>query len=132
MMADESKLRVLLADDHAGVLAALQRLLEPSYRVVGTVMHGEALLQAAARLAPDVVVLDVVLSDVSGLDLCRQIKQRLPGAKVIMLSAASDRVAIEEAFRVGASAFVAKNLAGEHLVPAIQQAMRGGTYCSSL
>jgi len=111
--------RVLLADDHAGVLTALQRLLAPSCEIVGQVTTGSAVLEAATRLKPDVVVLDVTLADVSGLVVCAQIKHAAPQTRVVVLTAADDPPIRARAFEVGASAFVLKHLVVEDLLPAI-------------
>jgi DNA-binding NarL/FixJ family response regulator len=115
--------RVLLADDHTEILAALQRMLEPSCEVVGAVTTGRALLEAMDTLRPDVVVLDVSMPEVNGIAACRAIKQTAPHTAVIVLTAADDAVIREAAMSCGASAFVPKYLVAEQLLPAIQQAV---------
>jgi DNA-binding NarL/FixJ family response regulator len=117
--------RVLLADDYTNILTAMVRLISSSCDVVGTVTTGAQLLEAAGRLDPDVVVVDLNLPDMSGLDACRQLKAAAPHASVILLTAASDPRVREGAFESGASAFVAKYRAGDELLPAIEKAFAG-------
>jgi CheY-like chemotaxis protein len=122
--------RVLLADDYANILTAMVRLLSSSCDIVGTVNTGAQLLEAARRLQPDIVVVDLHLPDMSGLDACRQLKAAAPDAGVILLTAANDPKVRQGAFESGASAFVPKYRAGDELLPAIERAFaalaRGG------
>jgi DNA-binding NarL/FixJ family response regulator len=117
--------RVLLADDYTNILTAMVRLISSSCDVVGTVTTGAQLLDAAKRFAPDVVVVDLNLPDMSGLDACRQLKAASPHASVILLTAASDPRVREGAFESGASAFIPKYRAGDELLPAIEKAFAG-------
>ena len=117
--------RVLLADDYANILTAMVRLISSSCDVVGTVTTGAQLLDAARRFAPDVIVVDLNLPDMSGLDACRQLKAASPRASVILLTAASDPKVREGAFESGASAFIPKHRAGDELLPAIEKAFAG-------
>ena len=82
---------VLLADDHAMLLEAFKNLLESSYHVVGTVTDGQALVKAAEELKPDVILVDVAMPHLNGLDACERIRQRVPRAKVIFLTMDEDR-----------------------------------------
>jgi DNA-binding NarL/FixJ family response regulator len=100
--------RVLLADDYPGMLKAVRRLLALECDVVGSVTDGSALLEAAQRLQPDVIVLDLNLPNVHGLEACRQITQVSPEIKVIVFTAMSDAEIEQRSFAVGASAFVSK------------------------
>ena len=100
--------RVLIADDHAGVTKAVCRLLALDCEVVGNVADGRAVLEAAQRLQPDVIVVDLNLPHVPGLEACRQIKQARPDAKVIVYSAMNDPDVRQRSLEVGASAFVCK------------------------
>ena len=111
--------RVLLVDDDAGVRAAVTRWLARDCDVVGGVADGRDLLDAAARLQPDVILIDLNLADVNGLDVCRQVSQTIPQARVIVLSADDDGAIRHEAFAAGAVAFVAKQQITEGLLPAI-------------
>jgi DNA-binding NarL/FixJ family response regulator len=129
-MPDATRPRVLLADDHAEVLRALARLLRSACEIVGTVMDGDELFDAAERLAPDVVVIDLNMPGLSGLENCRRIKNALPQAQVIIVTAANDEEIGQEALRCGASAFVFKPRMVEDLLDAIEKAMQGRTLSS--
>lgn len=121
-----SRPRVILADDFPAIIAALQRLLAASCDIVGQVGNGAELLKAVARLSPDVVVADVRLPDLSGLEACRTIRRTMPRTKVIVLSADDDAHVQKRALESGASAFVRKHKVGDELELAIQQAFREG------
>jgi DNA-binding NarL/FixJ family response regulator len=120
--------RVLLADDHLMLLDALKGLLEPAYSVVGLVLEGRALLKAADRLRPDVVILDIAMPHLNGLDAGRQLKKKMPAVKLIFLTMNEDPYMVGEAFRAGASAFLLKQAAGLELTDAIAKVLKGGTY----
>jgi DNA-binding NarL/FixJ family response regulator len=111
--------RVLIAEDHPGVAKAVCRLLALDCDVVGTVADGSAVSEAAQRLKPDVIVIDLNLPHVHGLEACRQVKQVNPEAKVIMFSAMNDPDVKERSFEVGASAFVSKGTAD--LLPTVKR-----------
>lgn len=117
-----SKPRVLLADDNAGAARALCRLLEEDVELVGVVHDGLALVQAARALRPDVIVTDLAMPVMTGLEAVRQLKQEGATARIIFLSMYSEAPLAAEAFRIGASAFLSKFAAGENLVDAIYQA----------
>ena len=102
------KIRILLADDHAIVCAGLAKLLEPHYEVVGSVEDGRALLKAADELNPDVVVLDIGMPLLNGLDAARELKKRKPYIKLIFLTMETDSYIAAEAFRAGAAAYLLK------------------------
>ena len=118
-MADRP--RVLLADDHHGVAKALSRTLAVECDVVAVVADGSEVMAAAARLEPVVVVVDLNLPNVNGLDICRQLIQGNPRARVIVISAMIDEGITEAALAAGAASFVHKS-AGNALVAAIRQA----------
>ena len=118
-MSENPRPRVLLADDHAEILAALRRMLVPYCDVVGQVRNGRTLLEAAGTLQPDVIVVDVNMPGVSGLEACRAIKQATPSIRVVMLTASDDAALRRRAFELGASAFVVKYQIADELVPAI-------------
>jgi DNA-binding NarL/FixJ family response regulator len=103
---------VLLAEDHPGVAKAVCRVLALDCEVVGNVPDGNALLEAAQRLQPDVIVVDLNLPNVNGLEACRQITHVNPEAKVIVFTAMNDPDVRQRSFEVGASAFVYKGDAG--------------------
>lgn len=119
--------RVLLADDHPGVARALSRLLSFECDVVGVVGDGCEVADAAARLQPVVVVLDVNLPNVNGLDVCRQIIRDNPRARVIVISAMIDAALARAARQAGASVFFDKTSMGDELVLAIKQVWRETT-----
>jgi DNA-binding NarL/FixJ family response regulator len=120
--------RVLLADDHRLLREAFAQLLEPSCEVVGAVADGRALLAAAKDLRPDIVVLDIAMPLLNGLDAARQLKRFTPGIKVIFLTVSEDPDLAAEAFRLGASGFLLKNSAASELFQAIQEALQGRSY----
>jgi|SRR5688572_2038723 len=128
--SEQVRPRVLLADDYVALLTAWRRLLEPSCEVVGSVCDGRALVEAATSLAPDVIVADLSMPEVSGLDACRQIKTRSPQTKIVLVTAGADEWVARAAFRAGASAFVLKHSAADDLLTAIRSAMLGDTYCT--
>jgi DNA-binding NarL/FixJ family response regulator len=107
--------RVLLADDYPDMVKAVSRLLALDCEIVGSVADGSALLQAAQRLQPDVIVLDVNLPNVHSLEVCREITLVNPTTKVIMFTAMNDPAAGQAFLDAGASAFVSKIRAGELL-----------------
>jgi DNA-binding NarL/FixJ family response regulator len=122
--------RVLIADDHMLVAEALRRLLEPEYEIVGVVADGRALVNAACSLKPDIVIVDIGLPLLNGLDASVQVKKQLPRTKVIFLTMNSDLDICAEAFRRGASAFVLKSEAASALVSAMRKVVHGESYVS--
>jgi two-component system, NarL family, response regulator DevR len=114
--------RVLLADDHPGVVKALSRLLSLDCEVVEVVADGSEVAEAAARLQPVVTVVDVHLPNVSGLEVCGQILQTNPRAKVILITALYDDAIRTEALAAGASGFFPKLTDGNELIEAIRAA----------
>ncbi|HZT75338.1 MAG TPA: response regulator transcription factor [Vicinamibacterales bacterium] len=124
--------RVLLADDHTLLLDAFERLLVPECQIVGKVGDGRALLAAARDLKPDIVVLDVAMPLLNGIDAGRQIKQMLPDTRLVFLTMNEEPEIAAEAFRVGASAFLLKRSAASELVTAIREAMNGRSYVTPI
>ena len=122
--------RILLADDHALLLDAFRQLLEPAYEVVAVVTDGRALLEAAERLRPDVVIADISMPLLNGLDACEQLSARLPRTKVIVLTMNEDPDIAAEALRRGAAGFALKKSASSELFDAIDAVLRGQTYLS--
>ena len=120
--------RILLADDHTMVSAAFQKLLEPYYEVVGSVADGLALLKAAVKLKPDVVLLDVGMPLLNGLDAARELKKSMPSIKLIFLTMNPDSDIASEAFRIGASAYLLKTSQPSELLQAVHDVVRGITY----
>jgi DNA-binding NarL/FixJ family response regulator len=124
--------RVLLADDHRLLREAFARLLESECEVVGGVADGRAVLAEAPRLHPDIVVMDVAMPLLNGLDAARQLRQLMPRVKVIILTMSEDPDIAAEAFRAGAAAFLLKNSAAEELLTAIREVGRGRSYVTPL
>jgi DNA-binding NarL/FixJ family response regulator len=124
--------RVLLADDHTIVAEGLESLLEDEFELVGTVTDGRALVEAASKLKPDVILADISMPVLNGLDAVRQIKKQRPGARVIFLTMHSEPPLVAEAFKAGASGYLLKQSAGEELIRAIREVLKGRTYVTPL
>jgi DNA-binding NarL/FixJ family response regulator len=120
--------RVILADDHTLVADALAQLLAPHCEIVATVADGHALLDSAALLNPDVVVADIAMPLLNGLEAGRQLKEKMPGVKLVFLTMNEDPELAVEALKVGASAYVSKKSAASELLSAIHVVLRGKTY----
>jgi DNA-binding NarL/FixJ family response regulator len=127
-----SKTRVLLADDHTIVAEGLRSLLEGEFEFVGTVGDGRALLDAAQKLKPDVIVADISMPLLNGLDAARQLKRDGVTAKIIFLTMHTEAQLAAEAFRAGASGYVLKSSAGEELITAIHEVIKGRAYVTPL
>ena len=123
--------RVLLADDHQMLADALRIVLEPNCEVVGLVNNGRALMEAAAKLCPDIIVLDIDMPHLNGFDAGRQIKQASPNVKLIFMTMHEEPFLVEEAFRSGASAFLLKEAAASELTLAIDKVSKGGSYVTA-
>ncbi len=123
-----SKARVLLADDHRIIIEGLKKLLEAEYDVVGTVEDGRALIAAVAELEPDVVVADISMPHLNGIDAVRQIKAKNPNVRVVILTMHRDVHYAVRAFEAGASGFVLKASASAELITAIGEVRNGKTY----
>jgi len=124
--------RVLLADDHALLLGAFEKLLADECDVVGQVSDGRALVAAAEDLKPDVVVLDISMPLLNGLEAGRQIKQKLKKTKLVFLTMNEDADLAAEAFRSGASAYLLKRSGASELAMAVREVMRGRSYITPL
>ena len=124
--------RVLLADDHNLLLGAFAKLLSDECEIVGTVSDGRALVEAAERLKPDVIVLDVAMPLLNGLDAGRQIKQARKSVKLVYVTMSEDPDVAAEAFRAGASAYLLKRSAASELLVAIREVMKGRSYVTPL
>ena len=121
---------LLLADDHAIVVAGLGRLLESEFDLIGTVGDGWALLEAAGRLDPDVVVVDISMPLLNGIEAIRRLKRGNPRTKVVCLSMHDEVAIATEALNAGASGYVLKHSAAESLSEAIWKVLQGGTFIS--
>jgi DNA-binding NarL/FixJ family response regulator len=125
------RIKVLLADDHHMFAEMLQGLLTPAYEVVGTVTNGLALLDAAQQLRPDVIVLDIGMPQLNGLDAGLQIKKAMPAIKLIFLTMNLDPYVARQAVRNGASGFLLKQGTARELPEAIERIVNGGSYVTA-
>jgi DNA-binding NarL/FixJ family response regulator len=124
--------RILMADDHVMLLEAFKALLEPEYEVIGTVTDGRMLLEEFARLHPEVVLLDIAMPLLNGLDAGRQLKAQRRSVRLIYLTMNPDPDLASEALRLGASGYLLKSSAAQELKQAIQEALRGRSYITPL
>jgi DNA-binding NarL/FixJ family response regulator len=124
--------RLLIADDHRLLAEACKNLLEPEFEVVGIVTDGRSLMQSAAELKPEVIVLDISMPRLNGLDAGEQVKQKLPAVKLVFLTMNPAAEVAAEAFRRGAAAYVLKHSAAEELLIAIRKVVQGESYLSPL
>jgi DNA-binding NarL/FixJ family response regulator len=124
--------RVLLADDHTLLAEALAKLLEPHVEVVGTVSDGRALLAAARELKPDMVLIDIAMPLLNGLDAGRQLRQAVPGCRLVYLTVSHDPDVAVEALRIGAAGYLLKTAAGTELLQAVDAVLRGRRYVTPL
>jgi DNA-binding NarL/FixJ family response regulator len=122
----------MLADDHTILVEAFRKLLEPHYDVVGTVSDGRALLDIAPQLEPEVVVVDIGMPLMNGLEAGLRLKELMPGVKLVFLTMNEDPDLAVEAMRSGASAYLLKSSAAEELLRAIQLALKGKPYVTPL
>jgi DNA-binding NarL/FixJ family response regulator len=120
--------RAILADDHTLVAEALCRLIAPHFDVVATVADGHALVASATSLKPDVIVVDVAMPLLNGLEAFRQLKQKMPAVKFVFLTMNEDPELAVEAMKLGASGYVLKKSAASELLQAMQLALRGKCY----
>ncbi len=126
------RIRVLLADDHKIILDGLRSLLEPVFDIAGTVEDGRALVSEAQRLRPDMLVVDISMPLLNGIEAVRQIKKLDPHVKVIFLTMHPDVTYAIRAFEAGASGYVLKHSASSELITAINEAIRGRTYVTPM
>jgi DNA-binding NarL/FixJ family response regulator len=122
------RVRIMIADDHTMIAAGFQKLLEPNYEIVGCVADGHALLKAAPQLNPDVVILDVGMPMLNGLDAARELKKKMPQVKLVFLTMNPGADIASEAFRIGASAYLLKTSKASELLQAVQTVVKGGSY----
>ena len=122
--------RILIADDHTLVAEACKKLLESEYDVVATVSNGRALVRAAAELKPHLIIVDVAMPLLNGLDAGQQVKEFLPSVKLIFLTMNHDADLAAEAFRRGASGYLLKTCAASELSVAVREVLKGKSYLS--
>jgi DNA-binding NarL/FixJ family response regulator len=121
---------VLLADDHSIVVEGLRRVLEPRYQVVGVAADGLALVEATEKLSPDIIVVDISMPILNGIEAARQIRAANQKIRIVFLSMHPDVVYVSEALRAGGSAYVLKSSAGIEILTAIGEALQGRTFVS--
>ena len=124
--------RVLLADDHALLLGAIDKLLDPECEIVGRAADGRTLVALAEMLKPDVIVLDISMPLLNGIEAGRQIKRKTPDVKLVFITMNEDPELAAEAFRSGASAYLLKSSAATELLTAIKEVTRGRSYVTPL
>src|SRR6185295_8135957 len=124
--------RVVLADDHTLLIEALKSLIEPEFEVVGMFADGLSLVNEAPQLKPHVIVIDIRMPTMNGLNAGERLKQLMPSVKLVYLTQDQDPDIAAQAFRLGASAYLLKNSAASELVHAIRSVMRGTPYVTTL
>jgi len=127
-----TKPRMLLADDHTLFVEALHKVLETEFELVGEVGDGRSLLEAAPRLKPHVILMDLSMPLLNGIDAAHQLRRLVPDSKLVFLSMHGDPTYVTEAFRAGASAYVLKRSTATELLQAIRTALRGQIYISPM
>jgi DNA-binding NarL/FixJ family response regulator len=124
------RIRVLLADDHETLLARVRSILCPDFEVVGTVANGRDAVTEVRRLDPDVLVIDISMSVLDGLQAASQLRRKACRTKVVFLTVHEDQDYVDAAFAAGASGYVTKSHVTSDLVPAIREALIGNAYIS--
>ena len=123
--------RILVADDHSIVMAGIRSLVEPEWELAGQVGDGRSLVEAALKLRPDLIILDIGMPVLNGIDAARQIRKAWPEAKILFLTMHASLMYLRGAMRAGGSGYVLKTSAGEELQPAIRKILKGQIYVSA-
>jgi DNA-binding NarL/FixJ family response regulator len=126
------KPRLLLVDDHELFLDGLRKLLEPDFELVGAVGDGRSAVAAFEKLQPDLVLMDIGLPLLNGIEAARQVKHNCPGAAILFVTMQTDRIYVEEAFRAGGSGYVVKQAAARELAEAIRTVLAHKFYVSPM
>lgn len=124
--------RIIIADDHTLVAEACKKLLESDYEIVATVGDGRSLVRAAAELRPQLIIVDVSMPLLNGLDAGQQVKELIPSVKLVYLTMNHDADLAAEAFRRGASGYLLKTCAASELAIAVREVLRGKSYLSPM
>jgi len=120
--------RILLADDHALTLEGIRTILDPHHEIVGLAADGRALVEAALRLRPDLIALDITMPLLNGLDAAIQIKRQLPDVKLLFVTMHVNPAYLEAALTAGGTGYVLKSAAGEELLTAVDTVLKGRIY----
>ena len=121
---------MLLAEDHAQTAERLRKLLGTEFDVVGWVVDGSALVDAATRLSPDVIVADIAMPGVDGIEATSQIRRKNSDARIVLVTVHSELMLVEAGLAAGALGYVLKDTAGDELIPAVRAALGGHQYVS--
>jgi DNA-binding NarL/FixJ family response regulator len=131
-MVPVSKIRIVVADDHEEMLSLVKEVLQPEFEVVAAVRDGRDLLHAVKNLKPDVIIADITMPEMSGIEATRKIVEEDLEARIILLTMHNDRTMVEEGFSAGAKGYVLKLSASQELVTAVYEIIQGGSYISPL
>lgn len=123
--------RLVLADDHTLIVHGVRRMLEPECEVVGIASNGRSLIDLVQKTRPDLVLLDISMPQLNGIDAARQLRKSWPDIKIVFLTMHADRDYVIEAFRAGASAYLLKSSAEEELLSAIRKVLAGKVYVTN-
>lgn len=127
---ERNRPKIMIADDHTLVAEACKKLLEADYEVVSTVGDGRALVRVGSTLRPQLIIVDVAMPLLNGLDAGQQLKQLIPSIKLVYLTMTQDTDLAAEAFRRGASAYLLKTCAASELIVAVREVLKGRSYLS--
>lgn len=125
MTTEQRRPTAIIADDHAEMHPLLRRILEPEFDVVENVLDGRALFEAALHFRPDLIVADVLMPVMGGIEAVKRLSAQFSRVAVVFISTDTDEENIQRAFRIGAQAFVEKGSVAEHLLPAARAALNG-------
>src|SRR5256885_1667618 len=128
--AEHMKPKVIVADDHRLVAEGVVKILEKEYNVVATPTDGRSLVEAVEQFRPDLVLVDISLPLLNGLDACRHVKKSFPGMKIIILTMHSEQYFVDEAFRVGVEGYLLKSSVADELLVAAREVLKGSAYVS--
>jgi DNA-binding NarL/FixJ family response regulator len=127
-----SRFRVLIGDDHSLILEGIRSVLAHEFEVVGVATNGRELVSEAERLKPDAILLDVSMPILNGMEAARQIKQAVPGSKLVFVTQTSDRAYVQAALRIGATGYVLKQSVASELVEALHAVLSGQYYITPM
>lgn len=130
LLSTMRRMRVFLADDHQAVLQATATLLGTTYEIVGTAMDGQSLVEGALRLEPDLIIVDISMPVMSGIEAVRRLRQAGSRAKVVFLTVHDDPDFAQVAMGAGAGGYVVKPRMASDLLPAIQEVLAGRSFVS--